>query len=84
MLEEDRMPVQRCRQFDAGKGEEERGQAKDREARDEDAAGRQLPGKGAPEEMPQPDVGGATGLGTQLSSVAGPTLQVRAINNGVK
>ena len=47
--------------------------------RDEDTAAKEQPGKAAPAETLAPDAGGATGLGTQLSSVAGPALQVRAM-----
>ena len=63
----------------AGKTEGAKIRARDKQVRDEDTAAKEQAGKAAPAGAPAPDVGGATGLGTQLSSVAGPALQVRAI-----
>ena len=49
---------------------------RDEKVPDVNTATKERPGKAAAAETPPPDVRGATGLGTQLSSVAGPTLQV--------
>lgn len=49
--------------------------------RGEDTAVKEQPSKAVAVETPLPDAGGATGLGTQLSSVAGPTLQVGSACN---
>ena len=68
--------MQTCPWPFAGKGEEGKGQAQAREVRKEATAAREQQGKAGAAEAPAPDVGAATGLGTQLSSVAGPTLQV--------